>query len=185
MIVYSNAFVFSTSLLEVVFRYGVHILSRTNFTLLVMIQYFLAHQTCLYSVLFYIIYKTSFGIAPNSVYFVYTYNKLIFLVLTFFLETGALSIQYHKLKASNIFYFISFSLLISALSLGTSNFYNLIKIKSKIYPLFRYPIIIMYKLYINIYGQGFGILFRSVIFLVCFSNLNQCSVTRSLKNGRF
>jgi hypothetical protein len=101
---------------------------------------------------------------------IYLY-KLIFLVLTFFLETVDLYNQYHKLKASNIFHFISFSLLISALSLGTSKFYNLIKIKSKIYPLFRYPIIIMYNFYINMYGQGFGILFRSVIFLVCFSNL--------------
>ena len=40
MIDYSNAFVFSTCLLEVVFRNGIIIISRTNFTL---ISYFVLY----------------------------------------------------------------------------------------------------------------------------------------------
>ena len=40
MIDYSNAFVFSTCLLEVVFRDGIIIISRTNFTL---ISYFVLY----------------------------------------------------------------------------------------------------------------------------------------------
>ena len=35
--------------------------------------------------------------------------------------------------------------------------------------MFRYPLYTMYNMYINIYGQGFGILFRSVKFSVFFS----------------
>jgi hypothetical protein len=54
--------------------------------------------------------------------------------------------------------FFSLSLLMSALSLGMILLlFNLLKIKSCFYPMFRYP---TYR------GQGFGILFRSVIFSV-------------------
>ena len=57
-------------------------------------------------------------------------------------------------------YFSPFSLLMSAFSLGLSN--NILKKnKSEIYPTFRYPIKYNNKI-INKYGQGVGILFRSV-----------------------
>lgn len=55
-------------------------------------------------------------------------------------------------------------------------------------PMFCYPKYTMSK-YINIFGQGLGILFRSVKSSVLLSLLslkqNQCSVTRSSENGRF
>ena len=61
--------------------------------------------------------------------------------------------------------------------LSFSSLFNFKKIKSKVYPMFRYPI------NKSVYGQGLGILFRSVEFLTLLTylkrELNQCSVTRS------
>ena len=90
----------------------------------------------------------------------YVCKKDFLIVLSFrYINLEAVTlIEYHKLKARGNF--PPFSLLMSAFSLGLYN-YILKKNKSNIYPTFHYPI--------YVYGQGVGILFRSVKFSVLIS----------------
>ena len=131
MIVSSNAFVYSTSLLGVVSRYGY-----------IMFTVFPEHSVTLQQRL--LLCKQDFLIV------------LSFRLVN--LEAVTL-IKYHKLKArvNSLFRYSYQHYHLSYL------IFNLKKIKSKIYPTFRYPI------YIYIYGQNVGILFRSVKFSMLLS----------------
>ena len=82
---------------------------------------------------------------------------------------------------------------------GDFSLFNITNIKSKVNPMFCYPIdkninrLLSHKAFalhnynlIFIYRQDVGILFRPVKFSVLLTyKINQCSVTRSSKNGRF